>query len=525
MRTRLSILLATILAVLSLPAFLYSIETPFALIDDYSDWNFVRITDSWANLWHYIDHTWIHFFHPDRYRPLYDLQHWLTWSLFGTHYSLHHAFRWLVKLAVVLFAWGVFRKTFDGSRTTARKTGGQPGFWLFLFLYWFAPNNPEARLAPQELNTVFTTAMFTYFLVRWTQRRSGWVYLGLLAAYVGISMSKENTLGILIAGVLTLGWVLGKSTDRLGRLKQAVLWLAPFASVLGYTIFRVQTARVHGVHGSAPLELKTLLATLPAVAKYSLFWQYAGIGGALALLAWIGLPKEKDRPRPGLFPPAPLLAFVGLAYCGTVGILGLQGYMVLRYPYPLVFLGALGIGLFFQYLIDASIQNERQARRLRLAGAALAAIFVLHHYHNYLYQFATQHRARNSEKLLLERIRAEIGDSGTVIVKSESEEGSKIASYFGQFLPRFESTQTRAVFYPEAPPEARLLVSHESDAPAGWTQAEVVHPIPHQYRALTFAGRISRLFRHPREVFAWVDSGATYLEYRPWFLFHRSSPQ
>ena len=125
-------------------AYALALRTPFRLVDDYSDWQHSAIfhgTSNFLNL--FTIGEWST--QSPRFRPFFELWAALSWSIFGQEAWIHNLVRLLVKLASF---WLAFRLLI---RVTAAPLQGQLRLAaIFACLYLFFPNNPEARLAPQE---------------------------------------------------------------------------------------------------------------------------------------------------------------------------------------------------------------------------------------------------------------------------------------------------------------------------------------------------------------------------------------
>ena len=110
-------LLVIIPALLYLPALYYSLDTPFALVDDYREWLFNKDYGSWERipvlLERYVLGT-----RGDRYHPFWALYMPAAWNVYGVHPWLHHLGRWAFHFGAVLMFAAAFR------RITNKCTGG-----------------------------------------------------------------------------------------------------------------------------------------------------------------------------------------------------------------------------------------------------------------------------------------------------------------------------------------------------------------------------------------------------------------
>lgn len=88
------LLLVALALYLTWPVFLLSLDTPFALVDDLSDWRSITILSSLQGFLSYLVST----FDLDgnvALRPVFDISQAMAWMLFGENYSLHHLHRWI----------------------------------------------------------------------------------------------------------------------------------------------------------------------------------------------------------------------------------------------------------------------------------------------------------------------------------------------------------------------------------------------------------------------------------------------
>ena len=92
--------LALVAIVLFLPVLYYSLNTPFALIDDYYQWSIVRIFDSPQQFSEWLVNQFLEF-NSNRYRPFWEFYNAVTWKVFGPTPWLHHLARWVVHFGSV----------------------------------------------------------------------------------------------------------------------------------------------------------------------------------------------------------------------------------------------------------------------------------------------------------------------------------------------------------------------------------------------------------------------------------------
>ena len=252
-REKLQVALFATASLLLAPVLYYSLTTPFALVDDYVHWEFVRIFDSPERFF-----DWLHgnFLDPDatRFRPSREFYDAVSWKVFGPSPSLHHLGRWALHFgSVFLFAAAflrIRRRTGKADRPLLLPLGLLTHLWLFF------PNSPVSRLAAVEVDTVFFLALCNWAATlmlseaegaSWT-RSATWKYSLFLVGFLGLALAKEVNVAIVLwmlvswyALLFRWGWA-----DR-----RRILSGAPLALIAFGAIHRVYvTATNTGVGGS-----------------------------------------------------------------------------------------------------------------------------------------------------------------------------------------------------------------------------------------------------------------------------------
>ena len=214
----LTALLVAFPALLFLPAFYYSLTTPFGLVDDYSIWKFIRIFDSWSQFGQWFASRLLSLDYSERpfntrYVPFWDLYQAAVWKAFGPRPWLHHLARWGVYFSAVFMFLAAFR-CFQRQPT---KPGRRSRFiyilppTLLAYLWLFFPNLPAAQLSPKETDTVFFLGLCSWMLARRLAepgrtegRRAKLLSYGLfLLGCGGLAWSKEPNLAPLLWLLLT----------------------------------------------------------------------------------------------------------------------------------------------------------------------------------------------------------------------------------------------------------------------------------------------------------------------------------
>lgn len=177
------------------PLLYFSLHTPFALIDDYTDW--IISTGSFKStalnqIASLFDLS------LNRTRPIFELKNYFTWNIIGDQAWAHHLFRWTLKV-------GTFALIFFSIKIILVKCVNQfleknylrIIFILPLFVWFLFPNNPDARLAPVELELSLFLALLIFssikiiFSLSSTEKNS-WAFLLLYTGAIGVIASKET---------------------------------------------------------------------------------------------------------------------------------------------------------------------------------------------------------------------------------------------------------------------------------------------------------------------------------------------
>ncbi len=510
--TRLEKFLLGIVTLVSLPCLYYSLNTPFALVDDYTDWRFSGILHGGSQFVGYL--KWA-FLGVDRFRPGYELGNAVHWMLFGDHYGIHHLVRWVERLALFGFLWAFFRQAVGPS--------GRFGFWVMLGLFWFVPNCPDARLVPQELTSILFLAGCYFYCARLRMVAEGSLdrlkrkdYWGFLLCYLCLSWAKEPN--VLFLGVLLLWMVLILSKPYTLR---PLVHLLPFAGIALFTLARVGIAQRTMFPGAPFFDPDLARSNWKALVEYSLIADYRTIAIAIAVVGAVVLRKTKDGDK-GSDERAAWRS-LGWMHAGVTLMCLFTSLklpqVVLRYAYPITFCWALAIAWFAQWLWLKT--PTPQKRKLAITAAMLCAWFSLAHYQNFVHQYAVQHQAWSSTQRMLDDLEKTLrSEPGRLLVYGSSEEHSKIETYFNHFLPEVAGRSALEAIPNLAPSvdpgslaAARYAVVLEgvssnflAQAP-GWQKLET-YGSRDAYRMEHWAGKISRLMRWPRRHDFWQDSGA-----------------
>ncbi len=499
-----------VLVVALLAIWRMALHTPFRLIDDYLDWR----TAAMFHPLQYLRDLALNF-SGARYRPVNDLGNALAWKVFSSHFALHHAWRLAVKVVTFLFFWRTIRAV---SRPLVARASllGVPLLTFAFALYFFFPNNPEARLAPQELASAFGFFWFTWSLVEATvATRLG--YLSALASFTVFCLAKEPNVIAALGLLAWLAWELSRGGGRRWWTR-----IVPFVAVLAHTGLKVAAAMGAADYGNAPLSLGLIARNLRFAGRVLLLpfaspWLVVVLAGPLLLLAKPAVAqlrtlRSRDRSSAG---PA-TLPFLGLA-TGFLLLAFLTSWIpTLRYAYPAT-IAWLALDCAGAAVLADRIAARWTETRAAFALVVVAFLFAAVNAHNVASQFASQLTAGRSEQRLLALTGELLAGGATVGVPQETEFEWSIAVYFNEFLPSVATRRYAVATQPASIAQARYLISR-SPAVAGWIQETVIVPEP-----------APRLVQHLRPVaaalqlrwpdpYVFLDTGAQPVAYFPWYV-------
>ena len=446
------ILFITLLCALLLPALWYSLTTPFALVDDYGmsssiAWKHGGFS-SWLKLTFLGDAG-------GRYRPLFELYNFLSWLLLGPHPALHHAARWLIQCASlysIIKTLTIFTKNAGPeSESIYGEKENRIDFFLPVltaaYIFLLFPNQPAARLGPQEVNTVFFLTLANLSLARMLVSRlrdsqpeikwgSIWMLIG---SCIGLSMSKEVNVALLILFLASTAILFARSIIS----SRFFVAFGSLLFILLFTMVRVHAAAKIASYGYKPLSWDLLQANAIWIGKSifqattSLWLTFAFLG--LLLFQFYVLLKSIQQNNIG----SGERFFLFILY-GEMLILffafSTSWAQVIRYWYPLVpilaTLMAFGVKRILIHI--KSIFPLNTVMRPGILFFLLFFAFVNYHY--LLMQYAYQHNTRLVEKKMLDRVTERIrsGDKFVIHYDSSTPEIEMMAHaqfYFTGFLP------------------------------------------------------------------------------------------
>jgi hypothetical protein len=502
-----------------LPVWALSVQTPFRLIDDYG-----ACFDLWDRpLRDHLSSNLLIGSGEGRFRPTYDLGQLVAFGLFGSHSPGHHALRLLLKALAFLALLGVAVRHVEASSGArlgrlARVVLSALAFSLFFYF----PNNPEARLTPQELPTVTFFMGCLFFLTRRPADEASTLddVLGLACFAFGLWSKEPNV----IPGAVLLALALVETGGRRRHPRTQAILLG-YAVVWVHATLKVALLSLEGGYGRSTLAWREAVAMGREIPRQILLgstasWMPVLFVFGLASFAWLGIGRSAS---PALRRRSVLLLCLLLA---SVLAYLLLWSPVLRYAYPttalVVLLTVIGFGLLL-----APSASDRALGWRSLATAVVAFAFALASYRDMAAQFTTQHVAGTTETAMLERVERLMAaePERRFFVVTESEYDSRVGIYFNRHLPYFSGRQTRIGLRRSAElvPVGAYWVTRRSDAAGFETALEMpprVEPLAGAVSATsTQLYRILRLGRPGPEPI--LDAGAPALVPASWFLLRR----
>jgi hypothetical protein len=412
---------------------------------------------------------------------------------------------------------------------------------MFLVVFCFFPNQPAARLAPQELLEVFFYSVLLYLLARAYFTNQGGLTQnwrdGLLTflLFFGLLGSKETSIALgalVLLGLAALGF----------RRKFFALEITPFLVLYAVVTLRVLNLSTGGGYGTAPItpdlisrNLIFLAYVLLQISAFPAATTILLLLPTLLLLSWpVRLLLTRFHPRAGAAQgqtgpwyaqkEAMFCVYLGISFLGQFAITLTSAVRALRYTYPLVFLMALGLALCCLPL--------RQARPwLQKAISPLLVLVFLWWigltYYNFVFQYAVQSYQRRNEQHLLAQTRQLLQNGNTVYAVPETEYGMKIREYFHNFRPFFYNEQYPGMVFVEAAHilDPGVYVISRSPMPLHGQQpvgSFEVEPLP---AGLKPYRDFSQWAACGNEQFPWPDIGTAPLGQSNWYIWKNAPTQ
>lgn len=446
--------LVVIPALLHLPIWRYSLATPFALVDDYGNW-FFTLVDDYGNR-HYLRaldsfaefQTWLVaiFDLPDgRYRPFWDLSNVVAWALYGDNPWAHHLSRWFFHIATAILFCAAFLRFHDiRSPLPALRAGALAhGVRLvppatFLYVLLFTPNLPAARLAPQEVHTVFFLSFCTLAAALTlapsgapTSKARRGAYILLLFGVLGLASCKETNVAIVLWIWLAYHayGVLARTVTNPWRWHAAG---APLLLVLLFTVYHIQRAHSdiglgYGRHSP------DIVANANTILSGVSHWQTSCvIAVGLAILLTVLVLATGSRAARAIKTRTVdnellFILFLAGQIATAFVTLCLIWHVTLRYWHVLLPPLAVLLGFASKYLLAAAARSEWLLRAAVIGLSLLLVFFVACNYYNFAFQTIVQHSYRHAERRLIEAIdRLSAAGEWIAIDHIDTEPGNKL---------------------------------------------------------------------------------------------------
>ena len=502
-----------------LPVWALSLQTPFRLVDDYGA--VLAVWDRSPG-----EHVSSNVFLREqvRFRPVHDLGQFLAFGLFSADHRLHHGLRLVMKAMAFAALLAV------ALRHVKALAGRSPGplerlvtGGLAFSLFFYFPNNPEARLSPQELATVLYFMGSLFFLMGGRVRATSTLsdVLGVLCFALALWSKEPNV----IPGAVVLALILVETAARPGRRPtRTVLLRLACIGVWVHAALKVTVLSVGGGYGRPPLEWGAAMAMAREIPRQVLLasavvWAPLLFAAGLLSFVWLGIRRA---------PSGVLRRRSALLLClllGSVVQYVLMWTPVLRYAYPAVSLVILLTVIGFGLLLARS-RTPGALRRRSLAVAVPALAFALTTYRDMTAQFSMQYVAGMTESTMLEQVERLMNahPDWPFFVRGPSEYDYRVAVYFNRHVPRFFGRRTAISLRRETEdiPVGGCWVTRLPSA-AGFERLTEVpaHPQPRIAAVSTAVSRIMRLGRPGPE--PPVDHGAPGLVPDSWFVLRRGA--
>ena len=522
-------LLCIIPALLFLPALYYSLDTPFNLVDDYDDQRNIAIYDNFASFFSELKRQ---FAGPDlhRFRPLFYFYGGATWKVFGDLAWLHHLSRWVWHFAA-LFVFAAALLRFAGRQPPGRaaavpapgvREGGGIGrrmagrlaaalpLAFLLYIWFFFPNSPAARLPTVEVSTVFFLGLCTWMAAlaltaapgRLSPRQSLLLYGVFALGYAGLVLAKEVNIGV--AGWLLLAYLgYARYADRAGRASGGKLLLGAVPLLL---LFFLSVSRIGAAAGRSGagygtgLDETTIQANLSEIAA-GLFQTetsllitavFALLAAALLLSLAIQAVKRQWNSETAFG-----LLLLG-QFAAMLLLLGMSWGVSLRYWYILLPVFAMLLALGVKHLLRWCAAGGPGLRCAIVAGlGAFLVFFVAANYYNFLWQTLIQHSSRHADAQFLARATGLLQGGEYVQIHATGDLNRIIRLYYAEYLPRFRGEEY--AIHREPPDDA---------ARPYYLAALERHPLPlPAHTAIAHSDDYAGL-SPPRRVAGWLQGGA-----------------
>ncbi len=433
-------------ALLFAPILYYSLDTPFGLVDDYSDWKYSIIFTSPALFLDWLDFTFLGT-DAQRYRPFWEFYNAAAWSVFGTNPWLHHLSRWVFHFAAILmFALAFLRFARPDGEAEGVRTWALPliPVAFLVYLWMFFPNSPASRLSPQEVYTVFFLGMCTLAVAATLKsgERKGWLRSGgmkyslFLIGYTGLILSKEPNFAVALWLLVAYGIHATRS-----RMWRSFIGSIPLVLLFAFTCSRIYIASENYPFSSsgsfgpfashAEIIAKGLFQVETSLIITVVFSLFIVAGIAISFM-------KRTRSDDFLFQ----LFLIGQISSIFFIFAFSEQETTLRYWYPMIPIFVLMMSFSVNYLVMLS----RKVSPLFFGTIislviAFIAFFSMINYYNYSSQTIAQHGLRKVDESTLAAI-ARLHASGRYVHNyHETEQEFSVHYYFAGYRPFFQGLE------------------------------------------------------------------------------------
>jgi hypothetical protein len=508
------------LFLIAIPAIWYSLRTPFALIDDHDSWSGLVLLSK--GQFNYLSTIW---FASNRFRPLFELYNLITWFVLRESFTLHHLVRLVIKLSAGICTYQILKQWFPATPKKFYLSG-----FVFCCLFFFWPNNPEARLAPQETLIVFFLSLLLWFYSLALKKHQGDIsatpglYAGVLIAYALLGGTKEPAIAFEFVFLLLFVCQGMRSYRR-------ILFLIPFGLLFSFNLVRTITIELNGGYGVAEITVGLINENLQWLVSGVFFNQINWVIFCFLLssiLILIGkIYKESYKQHLAVSADPSQLNWFLLSVAASFLVYSLLMFIVaanaLRYLFPLVYLLSI-----MTAAAAAFLQETNRSRRIVVSALSIgmSVYFIWVNYSSFIYQYAVQYYDRRMEAHLLDKLTDTLDAGSSVYITINSEYETNIANYFNNYCPYF-----RGVKYPNFQAvslgnlqgaEGYFAIRHKIDLDGYQLVDELITPGTTPF--LEQVRRISSLAPlGPTPDFS--DAGATPLGKLKWFIYENKTPK
>lgn len=513
-------------ALLLIPVLYYSLNTPYAFIDDYAAWNYVRVLDGPKELWQSLVNEVS--CESSRYRPVFTYYNALTWKVYGETMWLHHLTRWLIHFGAV-FVWSAAFLRFCPGRRNAAICLVPMG--MLVWLWVFFPNSPASRLAPQELHTVFFLGVCTWLTALILQREgkgatgtgpAWWQYGLLYAAYLGLGASKEINLAVMLWIVVFYGALAVRWPSR-----RAVLSLLPLGLILVGTLLRVYEAYSLEDYGTSTItkELIRENAGWPLRGLFQVETSPYIVAGFALLAATLVGAMVIQAARRRIDARWVFIVFLLGQFVVMHLILLTSWIQALRYWYILIPVFTMLLVFAARFILEAAERwlpvRGRKATRYAapVVLVGFVVFFIAGNYYNFLWQTITQHSVRQAEARVISEIVARHNDGEYIqILENYDEHFVGLSRHFSDFAPYWRGQEFQIHTAPPDDERPYYVVGWNYDPILAYPEVRI--DARQDYAALAYAYRAADLLQ-AGEPYRVNDAGAAPPNTYGWILYRR----